>query len=463
MKANFCRRLRLLTVSLVSIMATVTGFAQGVVKPPPRSQPLGWPLSALERETRSSVWRQRLISAVEAAAESGDGGAALELARRFAAGDGVPKSRGRATEQVRRAAEAGNPLGQYLLGRYYVNDFENPSGEHLTGNYQVAAEWFEKAARQQHAESAYQLGLLYQSGRLARDTAKTVEWLKLAAGAGHVAAARDLGVQLLSGGLTAGGQPVPANIPEGLDWCEKALEMGDDQTAEHLMSMWEEEITAATGQWAAHRDRVLVMLQKAAGRGDSGSLAWVWFLSDQLGAIPARELDQLERHAEFHRSSVANLVIARSYHHGQGRSRNLDRAATYYSRGWTRQTNQATIISAALIQLIASDELTFSSNDPEKPVLPNNPDYVRTPELRFQVAELHWRGNTLVPTNAGLAMKWYLAAAQAGSAPAMRRLGEFWEQGLNGEPDPAEARRWYRRAELAEQTRSPALKSEEGR
>ncbi|MCW5556575.1 MAG: SEL1-like repeat protein [Verrucomicrobiae bacterium] len=70
--------------------------------------------------------------------------------------------------------------------------------------------------------------------------------------------------------------------------------------------------------------------------------------------------------------------------------------------------------------------------------------------MRFQLAELLWNGTRAVPADRASAVEWYLRAAQAGSAPAMRRLAELWSSESLGAPDPAEAARWRREAERTE-------------
>src|SRR4051812_27116076 len=48
--------------------------------------------------------------------------------------------------------------------------------------------------------------------------------------------------------------------------------------------------------------------------------------------------------------------------------------------------------------------------------------------------------------NFDAAVKWFSAAAEAGSAVAETELGALFERGVNGPPDYAEARMWYHRA-----------------
>ena len=58
-----------------------------------------------------------------------------------------------------------------------------------------AAKWFRKAAEQGHAESQFDLGLLYTNGEgVDKDHKEAVKWLRKAAKQGHVNAQKLLNV-----------------------------------------------------------------------------------------------------------------------------------------------------------------------------------------------------------------------------------------------------------------------------
>jgi TPR repeat protein len=51
-----------------------------------------------------------------------------------------------------------------------------------------------------------------------------------------------------------------------------------------------------------------------------------------------------------------------------------------------------------------------------------------------------------VPKDDKRALEWYVKAAQHGSAPAARAVGEFYRRGRGVKADAAQALRWYRQA-----------------
>ncbi len=82
-------------------------------------------------------------------------------------------------------------------------------------------------------------------------------------------------------------------------------------------------------------------------------------------------------------------------------------------------------------------------------LVPKDANVLTNPVSRLQLAQLLWTGSAAVPQNRTLAIEWFSNAAKAGSADAMLRLGELWQQGINGKPDVPEALRWYRKAATA--------------
>ncbi len=69
---------------------------------------------------------------------------------------------------------------QFNIGLMFAN------GDGVPKNPVQAAKWFEKAARQGHADAQFRLGGLYWTGELGeKDVARALEWLQRAAASGH--------------------------------------------------------------------------------------------------------------------------------------------------------------------------------------------------------------------------------------------------------------------------------------
>ncbi len=81
-----------------------------------------------------------------------------------------------ALEDIREEAENGDADAQYTLGwRHY-------SGYEIYKDYEIAAEWYQKAAMQGLARAQYNLGNMYISGKgVAQDEDMAIKWFKLAA------------------------------------------------------------------------------------------------------------------------------------------------------------------------------------------------------------------------------------------------------------------------------------------
>ncbi|QLQ33439.1 MAG: sel1 repeat family protein [Candidatus Thiothrix singaporensis] len=71
-------------------------------------------------------------------------------------GQGVAKDLAIAADWYQKAAKQGNAYSQYSLGRLYLD------GEGVEKNASTAAEWFRKAAKQGHASAQFKLGYLYE-------------------------------------------------------------------------------------------------------------------------------------------------------------------------------------------------------------------------------------------------------------------------------------------------------------
>lgn len=113
----------------------------------------------------------------------------------------------KALEEIRKAAESGNPEAQFQLGNtYYL-------GKGGKADAEKAKLWFEKAAQQNHVEAQANLGvLLYMGATQEKDIANAVEWFQKAALQGHAGARKHLGI------LYDTGQGVPADPIQAARW-----------------------------------------------------------------------------------------------------------------------------------------------------------------------------------------------------------------------------------------------------
>ncbi len=159
----------------------------------------------------------KAVEWIRKAAEQDHAGAQYQLAIMYRDGIGVPTSESEAIKWLRLASswgssnaqrdldallrkqllaskndfasnpELSNPEAQFALGLMYVD------GTGVDKDPSTAAEWFLKAARQDHPEAQYRLGEMYQNGvGVESDTKEAKLWLSKAAGKGMAKASQAL-------------------------------------------------------------------------------------------------------------------------------------------------------------------------------------------------------------------------------------------------------------------------------
>jgi localization factor PodJL len=201
-----------------NVMAAAFRRAEGVASPPVEStasiqketpttpdEPLSPTMTTLPMTVGPASLRQ--------AALRGDAAAQLEVASRFAAGQGVERDLVQAFHWYGRAAARGSAVAQYRFGALYerglgtardaerarvwytraaeqgnVKAMHNLAVLSVSGgrsDYSAAAKWFAHAADFGLTDSQVNLAILYQSGLgVAKDLAQTYKWLTLAARGG---------------------------------------------------------------------------------------------------------------------------------------------------------------------------------------------------------------------------------------------------------------------------------------
>lgn len=131
-------------------------------------------------------------------------------------------------------AEAGDADAQYWIGVMFA---------HGRGYHQVcrqALRWYEKAARQGHAEATFNLGFMLYNGwgadpggcRLASNPERAAPWLRKAAELGVARA------QYLVGRMYRTGDGVPMSPDDALYWLKKAADGGIPEAQFDLALMY---------------------------------------------------------------------------------------------------------------------------------------------------------------------------------------------------------------------------------
>ncbi|MFM7215208.1 MAG: tetratricopeptide repeat-containing serine protease family protein, partial [Verrucomicrobiota bacterium] len=153
-----------------------------------------------------------LTTAIEAYRKASDGDCAPALVNLGYAHDlgmGVPFDPGRAAEFYQRAADLGNPIAAYNLGRKY-----------FTGTNGLPLDW---SASQRYLQRAAEDGLLaaqHLLGQLLLEQGRTVEaqgWFNLAAEHGYIPS-----MYSLANLVHYGGKGVPQDLPRAVQWYQRA-------------------------------------------------------------------------------------------------------------------------------------------------------------------------------------------------------------------------------------------------
>jgi len=161
-------------------------------------------------EALKSGQKTRAVTALQYAAEHGQGVALWQLGRMYAEGDGVPRDDARAFEYFQKFADThaddppAIPRSRFVanafvsLGHYYLDGIPNTS---VSANPEAARRMFSHAASYfGDPEAQYQLAMLYVKGTgVGRDAKRAVPWLSLAANKGHYKSQAMLGRILFKG------------------------------------------------------------------------------------------------------------------------------------------------------------------------------------------------------------------------------------------------------------------------
>jgi len=181
------------------------------------------------------------------AAEAGSPNAQFLLGRMYETGQNRKRDFAAAATWYRKAAEHGHRLAQYRLGQMHF------AGTGIAQSYTEAANWFEKAAGQKLREAQHDIGYLYDRGfGVAQSPLVAAGWYRKAAEQGLGRAQYNLGV-LLAGDSRAGG--VTADIVEAWMWLSLARRNGvadaEKTRAEIEKKMSETELGQAKKRLAA--------------------------------------------------------------------------------------------------------------------------------------------------------------------------------------------------------------------
>jgi TPR repeat protein len=359
--------------------------ALSAFKQTPAGRNLEWsPKVAAAEKLKGQERQQALIAALyeQVTAEYGASAYIKDLAR------------GKALlADLERRAEAGDAEAQYALGEVYY-DGTLPG---IPKNYQVAVQWFSRAAASGHARAAFGMALAYDNGRgVPNDDAQAVVWYRRAAEKGVVDAQFNLATMLSSG------SGVPKNIPEAINWYLKAAEGGSARAQNELGARREYGEGLPKDIGAA-----LAWYRKSAQQGHP-------MAQTNLGRLAQFGIGMPKDHAEAAR--WYELAVRQSHAQAQWR------LAYLLENGWGTPVDTARALKLYQAAGAAGESTAW-----------------------YNLGSAYAEGKTF-PVNGSMAVQYLTRAAEMGHLDAMTDLGLLYSRGKLIGKDSAKAVSWYRKA-----------------
>lgn len=330
-------------------------------------------------------------------------------------------------DQLRVAAEQGNPEAQFALAEAY------DAGDGLLQNFALAAEWFKRAAEQGYTPAQHRLGQYLHAGRgVATDQGAALRWLSAAAENGNAEYLYDLGAAYEVG---ADGSSDPITAAQHY---ETAASKGHLGAQVSLATLLLEGNGVAQNLEQAHQ-----LFEAAAAKGDARAQNNLGLLYVR-GQGVAQDYDRAA--ALFEAAATQGLPQAMTnlgvmYENGFGVALNEAQAAALYRQAAGQTDNDE-------ISLFADPRLTAPQLQPETEASLERLAAAGDPIAQFQLGWVLSQPPNAV-SKARRAAHWFTQAAQKGHAPAMGNLGLAYLEGRGVIQDYQQARIWLMLASSA--------------
>lgn len=162
----------------------------------------------------------RVPEKLRLAALSGDASAQFEVAARYATGTGLVRDLGKAADWYERAAKQNLPPAQYRLGSLYEK------GQGVTRDLSLAKDWYKRGADNGNRKAMHNLAVLYAEGVQGEpDFNQAANWFRQAAERDLADSQYNLAI------LFARGFGVERNMAESYKWFAIAAKSGDKEAA----------------------------------------------------------------------------------------------------------------------------------------------------------------------------------------------------------------------------------------
>jgi TPR repeat protein len=318
--------------------------------------------------------------------------------------------------------EQGDAKAQYTLGVMYEN------GQSVVKDQAIAAEWYQKAANQNHAQAQSALGVMYYLGRsVVKNETTAVEWYKKAADQGDARAQNNLGW------MYANGKGVVKNETTAAEWYKKSAEQGYEKAKVNLAL-------------------IQTTTQQQTVENESSNLVTL--------TIPKIIIEKNNAFTEFEKTKLAaeqGLVIAqyylgRMYANGEGVVKNDAIAVEWYTKaaeqGDAKAQNSLAYMYAKGLGVIKNERTAVEWY--QKAADQGNAG------AQFNLGVMYANGRGVIK-NERTAVEWYQKAAEQGFAQAQYNLGVMYANGQGVVKSERTAVEWWTKA--AEQGVAQAQKN----
>lgn len=372
-------------------------------------------------------------------ADAGDADAMHYLGCWYQQGLGVTSDFELAREWYERAATAGNALSMHNLGWVYQQ------GLGVTPNIARARQWYERAAVAGNAMSMDSLGWLYQQGLgVTLDYARAREWYERAASLGHAASMNRLG-WMHQQGLGVDSDPIRA-----IEFYTQAIAAGDAMAMNNLGWVYQQGLGVTV-----NLDLAREWYERGMAAGNDAAMSSLgWLYQQGLGVTPDLDRAQeLYEQAAAAGNAVAMNNLGLLYQQGRGGNSDFVQARGWYEKAIAKGNSLAMTIMGWLYQcgLGVTQDFTQARVWYERAVEAG--DGMAMNNLGW----LYQHGLGGVTLDLSQALIWYERSMAENNSIAMNNLGWLYQNGIGVTQDFVQAKRFYEQAAAMGYT--PAINS----
>lgn len=389
------------------------------------------------------------LNQLRAAADVGDPVAQFKLGKSYFNGDGVAPDVVEGAKWYRRAAEKGNVDAQWNLGLAYYGEDKRLGTRLELGIYEQARQagkWWLMAAEQGHAPSQHAFASLYYSELMTTPAYKdsplfnanergkffalTAKLALKAAAQGHVKA-QSLMAKIYDDGDAFGTRM----YEEAFFWYRIAVASGDERyrtkADETELKLDTEAVNRAKARIASYQAEIKA---KALPGTPSGVV-----IKDDVASLATTF--QAYRQAAEGGDPVAQFKFGRCYFRGEGAAKDTVEAVK-----WFRKAAEQGNVSAINNLGFCYNSGEGVSKDPVKAA-----QFFRMAadkgdeDAQFNLAMCYYNGDGVVK-DVNESFKWMRMAAEHGIVDAITNVGNFYSHGLAVRRDYYEAAKWWRLA-----------------